>query len=332
VNLIAISEITPAIRRWKPYPGYKDSGIEWLGTIPEHWEIKRLKFIATVNMGQSPDSADCNVFGEGKPFLQGNGEFGEIHPTPKLYCPTAKKRAFPDDILLSVRAPVGALNVADQEYGIGRGLCAVSPDRVVLSNQYARYVLEVVRLELDSIATGSTYEAVSVDEVKSLLFVQPPVREQERIAEFLDRETAKIDALVAKKERLIELLQEKRAALITRAVTKGLDPNVPMKDSGVEWLGEIPAHWEVRPLHHVLTRITYGFTNPMPVSDEGPFLLTANDIGDGEILYSTARRTTMEAHAKELTDKSRPKSGDILVTKDGTLGRVAVANDTQAWY
>jgi type I restriction enzyme S subunit len=156
----------------------------------------------------------------------------------------------------------------------------------------------------------------------------PPLPEQCAIANCLDQETAKIDALVAKKEQLIELLQEKRAALITRAVTKGLDPNVPMKDSGVEWLGEIPAHWEVRPLHHVLTRITYGFTNPMPVNDEGPFLLTANDIGDGEILYSAARRTTMDAYSKELTDKCRPKRGDILVTKDGTLGRIAVADGT----
>jgi type I restriction enzyme, S subunit len=133
------------------------------------------------------------------------------------------------------------------------------------------------------------------------------------------------DALVAKKERLIELLQEKRAALITRAVTKGLDPTVPVKDSGVEWLGEIPAHWDVKALSRTLLRITYGFTNPMPVADAGPYMLTALDIGDGEILYASARRTTEEAFERLLTDKSRPRAGDLLITKDGTLGRVAVA-------
>ncbi len=94
---------------------------------------------------------------------------------------------------------------------------------------------------------------------------------------------AKIDALVAKKERLIELLQENRTALISRAFTKGLDPNAPMKDSGVEWLGETPVHWSLLPLGQVLTRIAYGFTNPRPIADDGPHMVTANDIGDGEI-------------------------------------------------
>ena len=128
------------------------------------------------------------------------------------------------------------------------------------------------------------------------------------------------------KERLIELLQEKRTALITRAVTRGLDPNVPMKDSGVEWLGEMPANWEMKPLSYKLERITYGFTNPMPTADEGPYMLTALDIGDGQILYENARRTTNDAFERDLTDKSRPRGGDLLLTKDGTLGRVAVAD------
>ena len=240
-----------ALSRWQPYPAYKPSGVEWLGDIPAHWEQKRLKYLARTNMGQSPSSEDYNIDGDGIPFLQGNADFGEEHPAPRIYCTAAKKTALPGDILISVRAPVGALNVADQEYGIGRGLCAISPYKALLASRYTRYMLEVVRTELDTVATGSTYDAVAVDEVGDAWCLCPSLEEQRAIAAFLDRETTRLDALIAKKQRLIELLQEKRTALISQAVTKGLDPNVAMKDSGVEWLGEIPAHWDMKPLGSV---------------------------------------------------------------------------------
>jgi type I restriction enzyme S subunit len=170
---------------------------------------------------------------------------------------------------------------------------------------------------------------LKVGEYCSALLPIPPLDEQRTIASYLDRNTGRIAVLVGKKERLIALLQEKRTALISHAVTKGLNPTAPMKDSGVEWLGQIPAHWGLVPLGHLLEKITYGFTNPMPIADEGPFLLTANDIGDGEILFNSARRTSQEAFDTTLTDKSRPRSGDILITKDGTLGRVAVAGGSR---
>lgn len=231
-----------------PYSKTRDSGVEWLGKVPEHWESARLKFLAGLNMGQSPSSEECNLDGVGVPFLQGNAEFGPEYPTPRQYCPSARKHACPDDILLSVRAPVGALNVADQVYGIGRGLCAITPSDKFLDQRFAIYLLYVIKTELDSVATGSTYQAVSVEQVASIHATAPPLSEQRTIASFLDRKTALIDDLVAKRKRQIELLQEQRTALISRAVTKGLNPDVPMKDSGVEWLGEVPEHWGVIPL------------------------------------------------------------------------------------
>ena len=234
----------------KPYPEYKDSGVDWIGEIPVHSEVKRLKYIADLNMGQSPPSEEYNSDQLGTPFLQGNAEFGPHHPTPKIYCPAAKKRANPGDILLSVRAPVGALNVADQEYGIGRGLCAIRSRTNHLEQHYAKYLLEVVRTELHVVATGSTYDAVTVDEVSNLTCVVPPFSEQTQIANFLDRKTGQIDELIRIKERRIELLQEQRTVLINQAVTKGLDPTVEMKPSGVEWIGEIPAHWTISKVKH----------------------------------------------------------------------------------
>ena len=196
--------------------------------------------------------------------------------------------------------------------------------------EFARYFYrsEHVRLALSARVESATrsHQRCSPDDISKLPVSWPSKPEQTTIATFLDRETAKIDALVEKKERLIELLQEKRTALITSAVTRGLDTSVPMQDSGIEWLGEIPAHWEMKPLSYKLERITYGFTNPMPTADEGPYMLTALDIGDGQILYENARRTTNDAFERDLTDKSRPRGGDLLLTKDGTLGRVAVAD------
>jgi type I restriction enzyme S subunit len=178
-------------------------------------------------------------------------------------------------------------------------------------------------------ANGITRYGLGGSAISTSIFGMPPIREQRGIATYLDRETTKIDALIENKERLIELLQEKRTALITRAVTKGLDPTVPMKDSGVDWLGEVPAHWEVAPLCQCLLMYTYGFTNPMPVAELGPYMLTALDVGDGKVLYENARHTTDDAYKNLLTDKSRPKKGDVLLTKDGTLGRTAIVDEAR---
>ncbi|MFN8624450.1 MAG: restriction endonuclease subunit S [Candidatus Binatia bacterium] len=152
-------------------------------------------------------------------------------------------------------------------------------------------------MELNSYSQSAAQPGLAVETIAAIRAPFPPEAEQRAIAAFLDRETARIDALVAKKERLIELLQEKRTALITRAVTKGLDPTVPMKDSGIEWLGEIPAHWEVKALSRMLLRITYGFTNPMPIGDVGPYVLTALDIE--EVRSST--RTLGGRHTMHLS-------------------------------
>lgn len=160
--------------RRKPYPVYKDSGIEWLAAVPDLWKVTRAKFCSAVNMGQSPNSEDCNLDGIGMPFLQGNAEFGRFNPTPKQYCEVARKIAHKGDILISVRAPVGALNVADQNCGIGRGLCGITTNSSFLESSFCWYLLDHIRTQLNLVATGSTYDAVSADDVGNLLFVLPP--------------------------------------------------------------------------------------------------------------------------------------------------------------
>ena len=274
-------------------------------------------------MGQSPSSDDCNKDGFGLPFLQGNAEFGTKHPHPRQFCNVSRKFANEGELLFSVRAPVGALNIADQKYGIGRGLCSISANDGV-SSDFSYWLISVIKPELDSVSTGSTFEAVSAEQVGNVRIPMPPLIEQTKIAEFLDHETAKIDILIEKQQSLIDLLKEKRQAVISHAVTKGLNPDVPMKDSGVEWFGNVPENWTVTRIGLLCEFISYGFTNPMPTADDGPHMLTASDIDFQCVNFDGARRTTELAFNSLLTNKSKPKSGDVLITKDGTLGRVAV--------
>lgn len=231
--------------RSHPYPEYRDSGVALLGEVPRHWLVKRLKFVSDVVAGQSPPSTAVSEGLDGMPFLQGNGEFGPVNPAPCQSCDSAPKVARCGDILLSVRAPVGAMNVADRTYGIGRGLCAIRPV-AGLDSSFSFYAFLAIRPLLDAVSAGSTYDAVTGSNVGDLPMLIPQKTEQRSIAEFLDCQTAKIDELAGMKERLIDLLREKRAAVVTRAVTRGLDSTVPMRDSGAEWLGEIPAHWEAK--------------------------------------------------------------------------------------
>ena len=304
----------------------KPSDVEWIGEVPKHWKIKCLKYIVDLNMGQSPPSEEYNSDQIGTPFLQGNAEFGLHHPSPKIYCPTARKHASSGDILLSVRAPVGALNIADQEYGIGRGLCAIRPRTNQLEHRYAKYLLEVVRTELHVVATGSTYDAVTVDEVSNLTCVVPSLSEQTQIANFLDRKTEQIDELIRIKERRIKLLQEQRTALINQAVTKGLDPNVKMKPSGVEWIGEIPGHWEVKRIKYLASLISKG-TTPTTIGrnilDEGEVrFIKVENIVDNQI------KLKPEHYIDEETDQTLKRSqlqkNDVLFVIAGTIGKGAL--------
>lgn len=231
--------------RFKPYPAYKDSGVEWLGKIPSHWDVKRLKYAAparTTRLERKPD--DTAYLGlENIESWTGRLLLASAPESVDSVVATFES----GDVLFSKLRPYLA-KVARPRFG---GVCTseVVPLRplVGMSQDYVMYgLLNAPYIYwLDSLTYGTKMPRVSPDQLATSPFAVPPVGEQRAIAAFLDRETARIDALVAKKERLIELLREERSALITRAVTKGLDPNVPLKDSGVEWVGEMPEHWEV---------------------------------------------------------------------------------------
>jgi type I restriction enzyme S subunit len=193
------------------------------------------------------------------------------------------------------------------------------------TRRFFYFQLLAARLELESLGQGSTFKELAKGKLEEVVIAEPPESEQLAVAAFLDRETARIDALVAKKGRLIELLQEARTALITRAVTKGLDPNVPMKDSGVEWLGEIPADWEVKRLWHLTPsgrRIMYGIVLPGPNVDEGVPIVKGGDVSTERLRLDRLNRTTREIELGYV--RSRLRGGDLVYAIRGSIGEVAI--------
>jgi type I restriction enzyme S subunit len=301
------------------YTTYKDSGLDWLGKIPALWEVKRFKFCFHLNMGQSPDSQSVNELGEGKPFLQGNADFTDRYPEAKHYCTKPKKVSAKKDILISVRAPVGEQNISDKEYAIGRGLAALTPRNLVLINSFAWYAIDYSKNQLKVLSTGSTYDSVSIGDLASIFIVLPPLSEQTRIAEFLDRKTAQIDQAIAQKERLIELLNERRQVMIHQAVTHGLDPTAPMKDSGIDWIGEIPAHWEATRVKNIFQLIV----EPAPDNNDFELLSVYTDIG------VKPRKELEERGNKASTTDGYwlVKKGDIVVNKLlAWMGAIGLSN------
>ncbi len=246
------------LRRFRPYPDYKKSGVEWIGQMPAHWAIKRLRSTVTgcqnglwgEDPGEVNDVTCVRV-----------ADFDRVALRVKLDEPTLRsvepkivqtRGLHPGDLLLEKsgggdKHPVGVVVLFEYQQ---RAVCSNFIARMPVEDSFDPRFLAYVHSSMYAarINTRSIKQSTGIQNLDSASYLSegagfPNKAEQSVIAAFLDRETAKIDALVAKKERLIELLQEKRTALITRAVTRGLDRNVPMKDSGVEWLGEIPPHW-----------------------------------------------------------------------------------------
>ncbi len=248
------------------YPEYKDSGVEWLGAVPGHWLVIPLKrdieFVTSGARGWAENYAD-----DGDLFLRiGNLTRDSIRldlsDTQRVVVPDGaevdRTQVQAGDILFSITAYLGSVAVVPAGLGrafVSQHVALVRPSKKHCLSEWLAYVAisYVGKTHLETTGYGGTKVQLSLADVTSLPMVVPPIDEQTALVEFLDRETAKIDALVAEQERLIALLQEKRQAVISHAVTKGLDPNVPMKDSGVEWLGEVPGHWEVGALSYLST-------------------------------------------------------------------------------
>ena len=308
--------MTSLAAKYKPYPAYKPSGVEWFGEIPAHWEVKRLKhLVGKVGSGKTPKGGAERYVGDGVMLLRSqNVHFGELRLTDVAYIDAdtddemAGSRVLEGDVLLNITgASLGrscVANLSGKDANVNQHVCILRPNQQQVQPEFLAYSIESRSLQsqIFNNENGVSRDALNFEQIGDLVFARPSKNEQYTIAAFLDRETARIDALVSRKERLIELLQEKRAALITRAVTKGLDPNAPLKDSCVEWLGEIPAHWDVKRLKY-LGELQGGAGFPheeqWDTTQEYPFF----KVGD----------MAVEANHREMVEYQHTVSGDTAI-------------------
>ncbi|AZD35299.1 Type I restriction-modification system, specificity subunit S [Pseudomonas chlororaphis subsp. aurantiaca] len=314
------------------YRVYKDSEVQWIGNVPEHWDICRLRNIFFIkkriagNLGLDVLSI-TNKGVKIKDIESGDGQLSSDYSKYQLVMKG-------DFAMNHMDLITGYVDISDFN-GV------TSPDYRVFSAAHPelddpRFMLRLLQNAYHQrlffpFGQGSAHLGrwrLPTEEFKDFFFPRPSRFEQTQIAQFLDHETARIDALIEEQQRLIELLKEKRQAVISHAVTKGLDPTVPMKDSGVEWLGEVPAHWEVGGLTRFIGPIVdYRGRTPTKV-DDGIFLVTARNIRNGQIDYEASEEYADPESAKSLLARGRPEIGDLLFTMEAPLGQVALIDRT----
>lgn len=311
------------------YPKYKDSGVEWLGDVPEHWEVKRLKHICDV----FPSNVDKKSHEGEVPVLLCNytDVYYNDRITPSLDFMAATASA--EQIAKFTLRAGDTIITKDSETADDIAVGAYVPEdmpgvvcgyHLSMVRPTARVVGAFVKRIFDSCfatacfavrANGLTRVGLGQYELGNVSFAIPPLAEQTAIAAFLDRETAKIDGLVAEQRRLIELLKEKRQAVISHAVTKGLNPDAPMKPSGIDWLVEVPAHWEVCSVRRIIARIEQGWSPECyarPAESEEWGVLKTGCVNRGVL---------NEDENKALPDTLSPlpeyevKAGDVLMSR-----------------
>jgi type I restriction enzyme, S subunit len=244
----------------RKYDSYKDSGIEWIGEIPKHWSVSRLKFNSKIKTGYTPpmDNSE-NYSDDGMIWVKPDNleYFKPILDSKEKISPLGIKEQniiAKDSVLLCCIGSIGKFGIAGLDLLTNQQICGITFNNSLLPS-YGKYLVYVSEEELNKYANGNVVRILNATSLGNIEYPIPVIEEQTAIANYLDQKTNQIDDLIAKKERLIQLLEEERTAIINQAVTKGLDPSVPIKDSGIDWLGEIPEHWEVKKLKYLFDNL-----------------------------------------------------------------------------
>jgi restriction endonuclease S subunit len=243
-----------------PYPQYTESGLPWAPTLPAHWQVKQLRHVGTVRSGGTPTADQENWNGE-LPFITPpdlrrhlGSEVVDTERTLTEEGAFGSSTAPAGSVLVSIRAPIGHVARAAARVAFNQGC------RAVVTNDncdevYLTYALLAASAELTARGRGTTFMEVSGGAFSAMKVPQPPLNEQVEIAHYLESRTRRVDVLIAKQQQLIQKLNVRRTAAHGDAALRGLDAGVPMRDTGVPWLGEIPEHWTVRPLWSMFRRI-----------------------------------------------------------------------------
>lgn len=306
-------------------------------SLPSGWEARRLKYLATYNDEVLPENTAPDTEIEYVEISDVSLESGIKKINPMKFedaSASARRRVRNGDVIIStVRTYLKAIAVvadASDRLVVSTGFCVIRP-RLKMESGYFGWVAKSDCF-VDAVvsrSTGVTYPTVKSVDIASLPVPLPRLDIQKRIADFLDERTALVDKFIAKKEQLLELLAEKRQALITRAVTKGFDSDAPMKPSGVDWLGDIPAHWEVVQLRRVASQVQTGRTPSSAGEDyfeAGAFnWFTPGDFGDGIILQRSAKKVRQDSVKDGILPEFSPES--VLLVAIGSIGKVGVVSE-----
>jgi type I restriction enzyme S subunit len=293
----------------KPYAEMKESGIAWLGAVPTHWHTVMLKRVATLVYGDALPSELRNADGA-VPVFGSNGVVGQ-HDQANTGEPV---------IIVGRKGSCGAVNWSDVSGFAIDTAYYIDGSHCEARLRWLYWLLPTLCLDVTSQDTGVPGLAREVAYQAQL--VKPPTAEQAAIAAFLDCETAKIDALVAEQERLIALLAEKRRAVISHAVTKGLAPNAPMKESGIEWLGDVPAHWEACALKRYWSVTDCKHVTAEFVEDGYP-LASIREVQSRYVDLTDAKMTSDEFYSLLISEGRLPQAGDLIFSRNATVGEVA---------
>ncbi len=342
--------------------------------LPEGWGQAELSNIAYINMGQSPPSWSYNSNTDGLPFFQGKTEFGSLYPKPRVFCNMPIKVVQKDDILISVRAPIGPTNLAVEESCIGRGLAGIRAFGGI-PNKYILYFLRANEKAIASLGTGTTFKAISKKHIENILIPIPSLETQIQIVAKIEELFSELDKSVESLEKTKKQLELYKFVLLKNAFEgklsiewrqyhkkQLLNPLDILEENLVKrqefWEGiklkefekrdkppknndwkrkyvsprepeplgfSIPEEWISCSFDQISNWITYGFTRPVPRTFDGRAVITAKNIFDNKIDFSISDFTSIEAY-NSLSEKDKPMVGDILITKDGTIGRAAIVN------
>ncbi|ATI93588.1 restriction endonuclease subunit S [Salmonella enterica] len=314
--------------QYRAYPAYKDSGIEWIGQVPEHWKVARVKRLASLRNERRNDVSTDTIYIGLEDVEAGSGQYKPTNGSSRQSEDSTVGIFYEGDVLYGKLRPYLRKAIISEMAG------CCSTEFLVLRAEKTepRWLQEWlltpdVTHQIESGCEGAKMPRADWGHIGSIEVVYPDQPEQAQILTTLDRETARIDALVEKKTRFIELLKEKRQALITHAVTKGLDPNVKMKDSGVEWIGQVPEHWEVKPFKYILSApMSYGANESAESDDPNhPRYIRITDLTENGTLREDTFKTLPwnKAYSYLLSD------GDILLARSGaTVGKSFLYRET----
>ncbi|MDY7605661.1 restriction endonuclease subunit S [Serratia marcescens] len=316
--------------KYKAYPEYKDSGVEFLGLVPNEWSVKSLKNIVVIFNGSTPKSGVEEYW---------DGDINWITPTDLsqksgVYLNDSQRKItnkgldscgtslVPENtVILSTRAPIGSLAIAGTQSCTNQG-CKSLVVRNKEISLFLYYYLSISTSSLNNLGRGSTFLELSTEDLASFKVPMPNVGIG-TIVSFLDHETAKIDKLIEKQQQLIELLKEKRQAMISHAVTKGLNPDVPMKDSGVEWLGKVPEHWSCTSLKYKANVIDCKHITA-EFSDVGIPVASIGEVKNWFVNLSTAKLTSEKFYQSLIEGGRKPLAGNIIYSRNATVGEAAI--------